>query len=158
MMYEYMSLWSFHSKFFFIQTLKFKHWRKIRLPRNSYELFKNFNQNSDQDSRWLWISVKAHQNYNSDGKVRIFDLRKRDCISSWSLKAAASEMTSSILTLQMSSDETSIYALSSDGQFSAWSFIQTSQKMFEVQLNDPYFSSDAYPRAAWGKQFAFAGL
>ena len=107
---------------------------------------------------FLQISVKAHQNYNSDGKVRIFDLRKRDCISSWSLKAAASEMTSSILTLQMSSDETSIYALSSDGQFSAWSFIQTSQKMFEVQLNDPYFSSDAYPRAAWGKQFAFAGL
>merc|ERR1712008_409563 len=94
---------------------------------------------------------------NSDGKVRIFDLRKRDCISSWSLKATASETTSSILTLQMSSDETSIYALSSDGQFSAWSFIQTSQKMFEVQLNDPYFSSDAYPRAAWGKQFAFAG-
>jgi hypothetical protein len=73
------------------------------------------------------------------------------------LKAAASEKTSSILTLQMSSDETSIYALSSNGQFSAWSFIQTSQKMFEVQLNDPYFSSDAYPRAAWGKQFAFAG-
>ena len=64
---------------------------------------------------------------------------------------------SSILTLQMSSDETSIYALSSDGEFSAWSFIQTSQKMFEVQLNDPYFSSDSYPRAAWGKQFAFAG-
>ena len=57
----------------------------------------------------------------------------------------------------MSSDETSIYALSSDGQFSAWSFIQTSQKMFEVQLNDPYFSSDAYSRAAYGKQFAFAG-
>ncbi len=112
-------------------------------------------------SNFPQISVKAHKiskQLNSDGKVRIFDLRKRDCISSWSLKAAASEKTSSILTLQMSSDETSIYALSSDGQFSAWSFIQTSQKMFEVQLNDPYFSSDAYPRAAWGKQFAFAGL
>ena len=105
---------------------------------------------------------------NSDGKVRIFDLRKRDCISSWSLttsgsypdKSAVSGKNSSnggVLTLQMSSDETSIYALSSDGQFSAWSFIQTSQKMFEFQLNDPYFSSESYPRAAWGKQFAFAG-
>jgi len=94
---------------------------------------------------------------NTDGKVRIFDLRKRDCISSWSLKGATSDTASSILTLQMSSDETSIYTLSSDGQFSAWSFIQTSQKLFEVQLNDPYFSSDSYPRAAWGKQFAFAG-
>ena len=57
----------------------------------------------------------------------------------------------------MSSDETSIYALSSKGQFSSWSFIQTSQKIFETDLEDPYFSETCYPRAAWGKQFAFAG-
>ena len=90
---------------------------------------------------------------NTDGKVRIFDLRKRDCISSWSL----TDQTIPILTLQMSTDETCIYALSSGGQFSAWSFIQTSQKIFETNLEDPYFSSELYPRAAWGKQFSFAG-
>jgi WD40 repeat protein len=93
---------------------------------------------------------------NSDGKVRIFDLRKRDCISSWSLSETA-KASSQVLTLQMSSDETSIYALSSEGQFSAWSFIQTSQKLFETKLEDPYFTNENYPRAAWGKQFAFAG-
>lgn len=93
---------------------------------------------------------------NSDGKVRIFDLRsKRDCISSWSL---ASDSGCQVLTLQMSSDETNIYALSSQAHFSAWSFIQTSQRVFDVQLEDSYFSQlELYPRAAWGKQFAFAG-
>lgn len=91
---------------------------------------------------------------NSDGKVRIFDLRKRDCISSWSL----SEEPCQVLTLQMSGDETNIYALSSQAHFSAWSFIQTSQRVFDVQLEDSYFSQlELYPRAAWGKQFAFAG-
>ena len=90
---------------------------------------------------------------NTDGKVRIFDLRKRDCISSWSL----TDQTVPILTLQMSTDETCIYALSSGGQFSAWSFIQTSQKIFDTNLEDPYFSSELYPRAAWGKQFSIAG-
>ena len=90
---------------------------------------------------------------NTDGKVRIFDLRKRDCISSWSL----TDQTVPILTLQMSTDETCIYALSSGGQFSAWSFIQTSQKIFDTNLEDPYFNSELYPRAAWGKQFSFAG-
>ena len=92
---------------------------------------------------------------NSDGKVRIFDLRKRDCISSWSL---TQNSNSQVLTLQMSADETTIYALSTEGTFSAWSFIQTSQKLFEHKLDDPYFiNKDVYPRAAWGKQFAFAG-
>ena len=91
--------------------------------------------------------------FSSDGKVRIFDLRKRDCISSWSLTDHASP----ILTLQMSADETCIYALSTGGLFSAWSFIQTSQRLFEDKLDDPYYNSDSYPRAAWGKQFAFAG-
>lgn len=90
---------------------------------------------------------------NSDGKVRIFDLRKRDCISSWSLSDV---VNSQVLTLQMSSDETSIFALNDQGQFSAWSFIQTSQKLFEVNLED-FNSVEEYPRAAWGKQFAFAG-
>ena len=84
---------------------------------------------------------------NSDGKVRIFDLRKRDCISSWSL----TEKSDPILTLQMSSDETCIYALSSEGQFSAWSFIQTSQKIFDTKIDDPYFNSDLYGRSCYGK-------
>ncbi len=88
---------------------------------------------------------------STDGKIRIFDLRKRDVISSWSLDSPA-------LTVQMSSDETSIYALSSEGSFSAWSFIQTSQKLFGANVEDNYFKNrDHYPRAAWGKQFAFAG-
>ena len=84
---------------------------------------------------------------STDGKVRIFDLRKRDCISSWSLENQAGQ----VLTLQMSQDETSIYALNSNGQFSAWSFIQTSQKLFEANLQDPYFDLVEYPRAAFGK-------
>ena len=85
---------------------------------------------------------------STDGKVRIFDLRKRDCISSWSL-----ENQGQVLTLQMSQDETSIYALNSNGQFSAWSFIQTSQKLFETNLQDPYFDLVEYPRAAFGTYF-----
>lgn len=93
---------------------------------------------------------------NSDGKVRIYDLRKRDCIASWSVQDSA---TLPVLTLQMSHDETSIYALAANGNFSSWSFIQTSQKLFDYQLEDPYFADDAhnYPRSGWGKQFAFAG-
>lgn len=93
---------------------------------------------------------------SSDGKVRIYDLRKRDCISSWSL-GTSEQRSCQVLSLQMSQDETNIYALSSEGQFSAWSFIQTSQKILEAKLDDPIFCAENYPKAACGKQFAFAG-
>ena len=83
---------------------------------------------------------------STDGKVRIFDLRRRDCIASWSLEGQGQ-----VLTLQMSQDETCIYALSSNGIFSAWSFIQTSQKLFETNLEDSYFDLVEYPRAAFGE-------
>ena len=76
---------------------------------------------------------------SSDGKVRIFDLRKRgDCISSWSVN---SNDVSPIVTLHPSIDDTSIYTLSEDGCFSVWSIVQTSRKVFGGQIEDQYFTS-----------------
>jgi hypothetical protein len=52
--------------------------------------------------------------------------------------------------LQLSNDQTRIYALTGDGLFSAWSLVQTSQKLFSFQLEDPYFKeTDAYKRSFW---------
>ena len=79
----------------------------------------------------------------NDGKIRIFDLRKRgDCIASWSVGANSNNAKSSpILTLQPSMDDTSIYTLSADGYFSIWSIVQTSQKIFGALIDDQYFTS-----------------
>ena len=85
-----------------------------------------------------------------DGKVRIFDLRRKDCISSWSTHDCTP-----ITTLQMANDENSVYAMTSDGHISNWSMVQTGTKMSEQMLDDPYFNESVYPRSAWGKQFAF---
>ena len=78
---------------------------------------------------------------SSDGKVRIFDLRKGgDCISSWMVASSDSTM-SPIKTLQPSCDDTSIFVLSEDGHFSKWSIVQTSQKLFGARIQDPFFAS-----------------
>ena len=78
---------------------------------------------------------------SSDGKIRIFDLRKRgECISSWTVGPNDAKC-SPIITLQRSEDDTSIYTLSEDGYFSTWSIVQTSQKIFGAQIDDPYFTS-----------------
>ena len=78
---------------------------------------------------------------SSDGKVRIFDLRKRgDCISSWSV-STNDATCSPIVTLHPSIDDTSIYTLSEDGCFSVWSIVQTSRKVFGGQIEDEYFTS-----------------
>ena len=51
---------------------------------------------------------------------------------------------------QLSHDETRIYALTGDGLFSAWSLVQTSQKLFGTQLQDPYFTEpENYKRSFW---------
>ena len=78
---------------------------------------------------------------SSDGKIRIFDLRKGgDCISSWTVCSADNKL-SPIKTIQPSCDDTSIFSLSEDGYFSKWSIVQTSQKLFGAKIEDPYFSS-----------------
>lgn len=87
----------------------------------------------------------------ADGKVHIFDLRKRDCISSWSVTTE-----DCLLCLTLSSDETLIYTLANDGRFSCWSLYQSGHRMFEHSLEDPYFNPTAYPRAAWGQPMALS--
>ena len=78
---------------------------------------------------------------SSDGKIRIFDLRKGgDCISSWTVSSGDNKL-SPIKTIQPSCDDTSIFSLSEDGYFSKWSIVQTSQKLFGAKIEDPYFSS-----------------
>ena len=86
----------------------------------------------------------------TDGKVRIFDLRKKDCISSWTAGSP-----DPILTLQASSDDTSIHVLSEKGYFSTWSMVQTSQKLFGSQISDDYFDVTKWPRSSWSQQFTF---
>ncbi|XP_040572431.1 WD repeat-containing protein 91 [Lepeophtheirus salmonis] len=87
-----------------------------------------------------------------DGKIRVFDLRKNDCLSSWSVKDA-----SPITSLQLSADENTVYVLTQDGYFSQWSLAQTGSKLSEQMLQDSYFNEGMYPRSAWGKQFAIMG-
>ncbi len=95
----------------------------------------------------------------SDGKTRIFDLRRKDCISSWSVSTSTS---TPVLGIALSADETSVYALTSSGSFSAWSVYQSGQRIFEHLVEDPFFSDGdgAAPcrwRTAWGRPFALAG-
>ncbi|TRY71914.1 hypothetical protein TCAL_00179 [Tigriopus californicus] len=85
-----------------------------------------------------------------DGKIRIFDLRKQDCIASWMVHDQP--ISSSSLSL----DETKIFALSQDGRFSGWSLYQTGQKCFDHQLDDPYYGS-IKRQGVWNNQFALAG-
>ena len=86
-----------------------------------------------------------------DGKIRIFDLRRNDCISSWSTHDCTP-----ISAIQMSSDENSIHAMTTEGHISRWSIVQTGSKLNEQMLEDPYFNRESYPRTAWGKTFALS--
>lgn len=86
----------------------------------------------------------------TDGKVRIFDLRKHDCIASWSVHPSEP-----IITLTLSQDETSIFALTSGGHFSSWSIYQTGQNVFEHKLEDPFFDPKS-SQSCWSRQMAFA--
>ena len=90
----------------------------------------------------------------SDSKVRIFDLRKRDCISSWSTEGG--EEASPVVSLALSPDETAIYTLTSDGKFAAWSLYQAGRCRMSETIPDNYFESN-YPRKAYGRLFALAG-
>ena len=87
----------------------------------------------------------------TDGKVRIFDLRRRDCISSWSVTGDTSDVCG-VATLQPSHDDTSVYTMTSGGLLAQWSLVQTGQKMLEASLSSSeegagYFSDPArFPR------------
>jgi len=96
----------------------------------------------------------------SDGKIRIFDLRRRDCISSWSVGSGAETGTGSdaIVTIQPSSDDTSVYVLTESGQFSMWSIVQTSRQLLQVKIEDEYFDNYAnFPRNSYSSVFTFTG-
>ena len=86
-----------------------------------------------------------------DGKVRIFDLRKRDCISSWSVHASQP-----ILNIALSADETSIYAITADAKFGGWSLYQSGQRIFEHQLESSSFDANA-SRGLYSRVMALAG-
>ncbi len=86
----------------------------------------------------------------TDSKVRIFDLRKKDCLSSWSVDSERP-----IASLALSADETEVYTLTNDGRFSAWSLYQRGQKSVDHQLDDSYFSSCR--RSAFGRVFSLSG-
>ena len=87
----------------------------------------------------------------SDGKIRIFDLRRKECISSWSVDDDGGIRT--IISLAMSPDETAIYSLAQDGHFCSWSMFKSGEKQFDYYLEDPYFSQHPnYPRTAWSNQ------
>ena len=85
----------------------------------------------------------------TDGKVRIFDLRRRDCISSWSVSDNASS-GSGVATLQPSHDDTSVYTMTTGGVLAQWSLVQTGQKVMEASVcseGDAYFADPAlFPR------------
>ncbi len=66
----------------------------------------------------------------SDGKVRIFDVRRRDCLSSWTV--ASSPSSAAVAGVALSQDETAVYALTADGVFSAWS-------VYQVRDRDSFF-------------------
>ena len=123
---------------------------------DEYEFSKSLLRSSNMSHNFSNIVTSLTFNHNSqilttgssDGKIRIFDLRKRgECISSWTVGSNDAKC-SPIITLQRSEDDTSIYTLSEDGYFSTWSIVQTSQKIFGAQIDDPYFTS--------GKQHVYA--
>ena len=115
---------------------------------DEYDFSKSLLRASNMNSSFANIVTSLAFNHNSqilttgssDGKVRIFDLRKGgDCISSW-MVASSDSTLSPIKTLQPSCDDTSIFVLSEDGHFSKWSIVQTSQKLFGARIQDPYFA------------------
>ncbi|QQP58193.1 WD repeatcontaining protein 91like, partial [Caligus rogercresseyi] len=87
-----------------------------------------------------------------DGRVRVYDLRKNDVVSSWCVRES-----SPISSLQLSPDENTLHVLTGDGYFSQWSLAQTGSKLSEEALQDSYFNENVYPRSAWGKQFSLNG-
>ena len=116
---------------------------------DEYDFGKSLLGSSDMSSNFANVITSLTFNHNSqilttggnDGKVRIFDLRKRgDCISSWTVGSNDAKY-SPIVTLYPSIDDTSIFTLSEDGYFSTWSIVQTSQKLFGATIDDPYFTS-----------------
>lgn len=97
----------------------------------------------------------------TDGKIRIFDLRRRDCISSWSV-CDVTDGAAGVTTLQQSADETSVYSLSESGNLTQWSLVQTGQKMQEATLANPdfpYFNDrPSFPRNSLSSpMFTFTG-
>ena len=116
---------------------------------DEYDFSKSLLRASNMNSNFANIVTSLAFNHNSqilttgssDGKVRIFDLRKGgDCISSWMVGSSDSTL-SPIKTIQPSCDDTSIFVLSEDGYFSKWSIVQTSQKLFGARIQDQYFAS-----------------
>lgn len=59
----------------------------------------------------------------------------------------------------LSHDETAIYTLSAEGQFSSWSMYQSGQRFFEHDLrrHDEAFFRSRRATRAWGQQFALSG-
>ena len=115
---------------------------------DEYDFSKSLLRASNMNSNFANVVTSLAFNHNSqilttgssDGKVRIFDLRKGgDCISSWMVGSSDTKL-SPIKTIQPSCDDTSIFTLSEDGYFSKWSIVQTSQKLFGAKIQDPYFS------------------
>ena len=123
--------------------------------RTSTKLEHNFSPPLSGGPQPVFTSCRFNHNSQmittgaSDGKIRIFDLRRRDCISSWNVSNEA------ILTIQPSSDDTSCYVMSANGEFTNWSIVQTSQKVFGVTVDDSYF--EQCPRNALGAAFSFTG-
>ncbi|GFG39308.1 hypothetical protein Cfor_02233 [Coptotermes formosanus] len=87
----------------------------------------------------------------SDGIVRIFDLRRSDCIDSWTAHQGET------LAIQLTADFTVCYTLGSDGKASCFlcqrSLNQSGQAMWEASLwNCPPLQNLAVP---YGQLFAF---
>jgi WD40 repeat protein len=78
----------------------------------------------------------------ADGKLRMYDLRRQQCIASW-----ASNFSGEIGSVLMSVDETSCYSLSTDGKMECWSLTQTGRRLWEFPLNadeklGPFYDSE----------------
>ncbi|KAJ9585107.1 hypothetical protein L9F63_020547 [Diploptera punctata] len=83
----------------------------------------------------------------SDGVVRIFDLRRSDCIDSWTAHHGET------LAIQLTSDFTSCYTLGQDSKLCQRSLNQSGQALWEAQLQDcPPLQNMTTP---YGQLFAF---
>lgn len=83
----------------------------------------------------------------SDGIIRIFDLRRSDCIDSWTAHHGET------LAIQLTTDFTSCYTLGQDGKLCQRSLNQSGQALWEAQLPDcPPLQNLATPH---GQLFAF---
>lgn len=93
-----------------------------------------------------------------DGKVRIFDIRKRDCLSSWNVGNGGQ---SPVVSGRLSADETTIYCLTADGVFSGWSLVQTGQRVFSHLVEDQGIQPEVAEQNAvdrvWTRQFSLSG-